>query len=75
MCYNSISLIVFENKYDWRYMPMHMIFDENQQDLQLEAKLVVGGNVVDSTEHTKYSSTIKDVSVRLMILISAKNGL
>ena len=54
---------------------MHMIFDENQQDLQLEAKLVVGGNVVDSTEHTKYSSTIKDVSVRLMILISANNGL
>ena len=36
---------------------------------------MVGGHVVDSTEHTTYSSTIKDISVRLIILIAAKNGL
>ena len=36
---------------------------------------MVGGNIVDSTDHTKYSSTIKDVYVRIMLLIAVKNGL
>ena len=65
----------FENKYGWQYTPMHMIFDVKKQRLQHKARLVVGGHVVDSTKHTTYSSTIKDVSVRLMILIAVKNGL
>ena len=38
-------------------------------------RLVGGRHVVDSTEHTKYLSTIKYVSIILMILIDAKNGL
>ena len=36
---------------------------------------MAGGHVVDFMEHTTYSSTIKDVSVRLMVLIAVKNGL
>ena len=36
---------------------------------------MIGGHVVDYTEHTKYSSNLKDVSVRLIILIDINNGL
>ena len=56
-------------------MTMHMIFDAKQQDLQHKARLVVGGHVVDSMEHTTYSFSIKDVPMRLMILIAVNNGL
>ena len=55
--------------------PRHIIFYLKQQDLQHKAGLVVGGHVVDSTEHTTYLPTIKDMSVRLIILIAVKNGL
>ena len=36
---------------------------------------MVSGHVVNFTEHTTYSSTIKDVSGRLMLLIAVNNGL
>ena len=36
---------------------------------------MVGGNILDFTEYTTYSSNIKDVSVRLVLLIAVKNGL
>ena len=65
----------FEKKYDWKYAPIHMIFDVKYQYLQHKARLVVGVHVVYYTEHTRYSSTIKYVSVRLIILIAVKNGL
>ena len=39
-----------EKKYDWQYVPMHMIFGVNQQYLQHKARLVVGVNVVDSKD-------------------------
>ena len=50
-------------------------FGVKQKDLRHNSRLVVGGHIVDSTEHTTYSYTIKYVSVRLMILIDVKNGL
>ena len=52
-----------------------MIFYVKKQGLKHKARLVVSGHVVDSTEHTTYSSTIKYVSVRLMLLIDVNNGL
>ena len=52
-----------------------MIFNVKKQGLKHKARLVVSGHVVDSTEHTTYSSTIKYVSVRLMLLIDVNNGL
>ena len=58
----------------WQYAPMHMIFDI-KHDLRRKARFVVGGHVIDSSEHTTYSSTIKDISVRLMMLVAAKYGL
>ena len=54
---------------------MHIIFDVNLQDLQQKARLVVGVHGVDSTEHTTYSSTTKDMYVRFMLLIALKKGL
>ena len=54
---------------------MHMIFDVKHQNLQHKARLVVGGYVVGYTDNTIYSSIIKYVPVRLMILIVVKNGL
>ena len=54
---------------------MHVVFDVKQQDLRHKARLVVCGHVVDSTEHTTYSSTIKYVSARLILLMAVNNGL
>ena len=65
----------FENKDGWKYTPIHMIFNVKQQDLRHKARLVVSGHVVDSTDHTTYSSAVKHVSVRIIILISVNNGL
>ena len=64
----------FEKKDGWKYEPMHMILDAKQQYLLHKARLVVSGHVLDSTEHTTYSSTIKDVSMKLMLLIAVKAG-
>ena len=44
----------YDKKYGWKFAPMYMIFDANQQDLQDKARLVVSGHVVDSAEHTTY---------------------
>ena len=65
----------FDKKDGWQYMQMHMIFDLKQQDLRHKTRLVVGVNVVDSMEHTKHSPTIKDVSLRLILLIGVNNWL
>ena len=52
-----------------------MIFDVTQQDLQHKARLVVGLHVLYSKEYTTYLSTIKYLSVRLMLFIAIKNSL
>ena len=46
-----------------------------QNYLRHKYRLVVGGHVVGSKEYTTYSSTIKDVYMRLMIWIYVNNGL
>ena len=63
----------FDNKYGWQYATMHMVFDLKQQDLRHKARLVVGGNVVDSAEYTTFSSTIKYVPVIIILFIAVKN--
>ena len=52
-----------------------MIFDINQQYLRYRTIIVVGGHVVDSLEHTTYSSIIEDIAVVLMLMIAVKNEL
>ena len=59
----------------WQYAPLRMIYEIKQQDLRHKARLVVGGHVVDASSHVVYSSTIKDISVRLLMLISVQNKL
>ena len=59
----------------WQRAPMRMIFDVKQQDHRFKARLVVGGHVIDSSDYNTYSSTIKDISVRLMMLVACQNNL
>jgi hypothetical protein len=64
----------FHRKDGWQFAPMHMIFDI-KADGRFKARLCVGGNVLDVSTHTTYSSTIQDLSVRLLMVIAAQNGL
>ena len=66
--------VKFARSEGWQYAPMRMIFDI-KHDLRRKARFVVGGHVIDSSEHMTYSSTIKDISVKLMMLIAVKFGL
>jgi hypothetical protein len=59
----------------WQFAPMHMIFDIKQQDLQHKARLVYGGHVIDSSGHVTYSSNIRDISVRLLMIVATQNHL
>eukprot|EP00957_Ditylum_brightwellii_P163261 12431085-Ditylum_brightwellii.AAC.1 len=59
---------------EWQYAPMQMIFDV-KYDLRRKARFLVGGHIIDSSGHTTYSSTIKDLSVQLMLLIAVMNDL
>jgi hypothetical protein len=59
----------------WQFAPMHMIFDIKQQDLQHKARVVCGGHVIDSTGHVTYSSTIKDISMQLLMIVATQNNL
>jgi hypothetical protein len=59
----------------WQYTPMHMMFDIKQQYLRHKARLLCGGHMIDSLGHATYSSTIKDISVRLLMIIATQNSL
>ena len=52
-----------------------MVFDIKQQDMRYKARLVVGGNVIDSSKYSTYSSTIGNLSVKLLFLVAVQNGL
>jgi hypothetical protein len=54
--------------------PLRMIFDV-KPDLRRKARLVIGGNVVDSEEHSGYSSVVKMTSIRLLNVIAKCQGL
>ena len=67
--------IKFEKNDGWKWAPIWMVFDIKQKYLRHKSSLVVKGHVVDSTEHTTYLSTIKDISVSLMLIITVKKVL
>jgi len=52
-----------------------MIFDVKREDLRHKSHLVVEGHVIDSSKHNTYSSTVQDLSVRLLQLIAICNCL
>eukprot|EP00957_Ditylum_brightwellii_P091873 6995476-Ditylum_brightwellii.AAC.1 len=60
-----------ERKDEWQYASMCMIFDI-KHDLQRKAQVVVGDHVIDSSDYNTYSSTVKNMLVRLMMLIVVK---
>ena len=62
---------LFRRTDGWQFAPMHMIFDLKQQDMRHKARLVVGGHVIDSSDHTTYSSVIENLSVRLLFLAAS----
>jgi hypothetical protein len=37
--------------------------------------LVIGGHVIDSSEHITYSGTVQDISVRLLLIVAVQNQL
>ena len=51
-----------------------MVFDV-KTDLRRKARLVIGGHVVDSSEHSGYSSVVKMTSIRLLNIIAKAQGL
>eukprot|EP00957_Ditylum_brightwellii_P074023 5624595-Ditylum_brightwellii.AAC.1 len=63
------SSVRMHRKDGWQYAPMHMIFDI-KHDLQRKAEFDVGSHVIDFSDHNTYSSTVKDILVRLMMLIA-----
>eukprot|EP00957_Ditylum_brightwellii_P137363 10472438-Ditylum_brightwellii.AAC.1 len=64
----------FSKEEGWQYASMHMIFNI-KHNLRHKACFVVGGHVVDSLKHTTFSSTVQDISVRLMLMIAVQNNL
>ena len=51
-----------------------MIFDI-KVDLRRNARLVIRGHVVNSSDHEVYASTMKSVSYSIMMTIAAANNL
>jgi len=58
----------------YQFAPLTMIFTV-KQDLRCKARLVIGGHVIDSSEHSGYSSVVKMTSVRLLNVIAKAQGL
>ena len=51
------------------------IFFYIKQDGRHKARLIVDRHVIDSKDHITYSSTIKDISVKLLMFVGIQNGL
>ena len=57
-----------------QFAPLRIIFDV-KVDLRRKSRFVIGGHVVDSSRHNFYASTIKSVSSRILMKITATNHL
>lgn len=64
----------FDRTEGWQFAPMHMIFDI-KHDGRYKARLCVGGNVLDMSGYETFSSTVKDLTVRLLMLTAVQNRL
>eukprot|EP00957_Ditylum_brightwellii_P014898 1123821-Ditylum_brightwellii.AAC.1 len=60
-------ITVFLKDDGWQFAPMCMIFDI-KHNLRHKARFVGGGHVVDSSNHTTYSSTVQDLLWLVMTL-------
>jgi len=57
----------------YQFAPLRMIFTV-KQDLRCKARLVIGDHVIDSSEHSGYSSVVKMTSVRLLNVVAKAQG-
>jgi len=55
------------------FAPLRMIFDV-KQDGRRKARLVIGGHVLDSENMDTYSSVMKAISARLLMVIAKANN-
>jgi len=58
----------------YQFVPLRMIFTV-KQDLRFKARLVIGGHVIDSSEHSSYSSVVKMTSVKLLNVVAKAKDL
>eukprot|EP00957_Ditylum_brightwellii_P089660 6828073-Ditylum_brightwellii.AAC.2 len=58
----------------WQKTALHMVFDA-KHDLRMKARLVAGGHLVHVMDTPVYSSTVKNVSIQLLHVISHKDKL
>ena len=64
----------FSKSNGWQYCPLHMIFDIKQQDMRHKARLVAGGNVIDSSSYnTKSTTVVEDVISELCKVIGIES--
>ena len=62
----------FNKSNGWQYATIHMIYDIKAEDRRHKARLVVGGHMIDASMHTKYSSNVQSMSVRMLLLVAAQ---
>ena len=58
----------------YQLVPLRMVFDV-KSDLKRKARLVIGGNRIDASEHSGYSSVVQLSSIRLLNVIAKSQGL
>ena len=59
---------------DYKYIPLHFVFDV-KPDWTRKVRLVAGGHVISTPDCPLYSSVVKTESVRIIMTITAKQGL
>lgn len=58
-----------------QHAPLQMIYNMKQENLRHKARLVVDEHVLNPSDFTMYSSTIKDLLVRLLMTVAVQNNL
>ena len=64
----------FRSTEGWQYAPLHMIYTV-KHDLRHKARLVCGGNVLDASAHVTYSSTVQNLTIRMLMILAVQNNL
>jgi hypothetical protein len=61
-------------KFAYHFAPLRCIFDV-KQDIRIKDRLLIGGHVVDASDHEPYRNNMKTISMRLLIIIDVRNNL
>ena len=79
-CIEKLNVFKFhspDKKFDnnCQYAPLCFVFDVKREDLRQKSRLVLGGHVIDSSDHESYASTVQYMYIRLLLTIAEKNQL